>query len=123
MTWWLALAILLLPIVWWVLKTAIGLSVPVEVSAPMLLMRYIKEYGVEPSDVSKACVEELAKQAVQGARLMQEMGNQPFHTALDERLKQQAAIVFEYWNGCSLGFDDSPPIKTLKEYNVCKGQR
>jgi hypothetical protein len=75
---------------------------------------------VNLADVSNECIRELAEQAFQGARLMKDMNYQPFYTALDERLKQQAAIVFEYWNGCNIGFEDGPQIRTLTKHKVRK---
>ncbi|MEQ1673039.1 MAG: hypothetical protein ABL893_19480 [Hyphomicrobium sp.] len=118
--WWYLISLIALLSGWWLFKFALGYFLPVRYTAQQMLKQYLKGYGVSPSDISNDCIRELSDQAVDGAELMRDMNYQPFYLALDERLKGQAAVVFSYWNGVNLSFDDSPQLRTIKKYNVRK---
>ena len=117
MWFWILVGLVAAPVIWFVLKVAVGLAVSPRVSGSKLLQQKMGQLGVSPVNYPPECIHELVDGAIRVAEMRKMMGNAKFNTAFVEQLEAIALIAREYEKGQLGEFDlDNPITKILASY-------
>lgn len=97
--WWIVIALVALPVGWYLRKVIVGVAAPKNLSGRQLLKKQLESVGVDPARLGDECLSEIVEQAHDMANLMRRATGEGFTTEFVRNLENQAYMISAYFKG------------------------
>ncbi len=97
--WWIVIALVALPVGWYLMKVIVGVAAPKNLSGRQLLKKQLESVGVDPARLGDECLSEIVEQAHDMANLMRRATGEGFTTEFVRNLENQAYMISAYFKG------------------------